>query len=67
MRFAFGGPVTDKIRAIFQKVKQDRHVSSYDIAEELDIDPKQFYVINESLGTRKKLTLEYHMILLREI
>ena len=35
-----GRPVTDKISAIFQKVKQDRHISSYDIAGELDVDHK---------------------------
>ena len=35
-----GRPVIDKISAIFEKVKQDRHISSYDIAEELDVDHK---------------------------
>ncbi|GBP82245.1 Putative uncharacterized protein FLJ37770 [Eumeta japonica] len=34
-----GRPVTDKVDAILEKVKQDRHIS-YDIAEELGIDYK---------------------------
>ena len=33
-----GRLVTDKISAIFEKVEQDRHINSYDIAEELDVD-----------------------------
>ncbi|KAL0852079.1 hypothetical protein ABMA28_000324 [Loxostege sticticalis] len=32
--------ITDKINAIFEKVEQDRHISSYDVAEELGIDHK---------------------------
>ena len=35
-----GRPITDKMDAIFEKVEQDRHVSSYDVAEELGIDHK---------------------------
>ena len=35
-----GRPVTDKISAIFEKVEQDRHISSNDIAEDLDVDHK---------------------------
>ncbi|GBP33380.1 Histone-lysine N-methyltransferase SETMAR [Eumeta japonica] len=35
-----GRPVTDKVTAIVEKVQQDRHISSYDIAEELGIDHK---------------------------
>ena len=35
-----GRLVTDKISAIFEKVERDRHTSSYDIAEELDVDHK---------------------------
>ncbi|KAJ0176522.1 hypothetical protein K1T71_007701 [Dendrolimus kikuchii] len=35
-----GHPVTDKIDAIFEKVEQDRHISSYDVAGELGIDQK---------------------------
>ncbi|KAJ0176678.1 hypothetical protein K1T71_007857 [Dendrolimus kikuchii] len=30
-----GRPVTDKIDAIFEKVEQDRHISSYDVSGEL--------------------------------
>ncbi|GBP48734.1 Histone-lysine N-methyltransferase SETMAR [Eumeta japonica] len=33
-------PVTDKVVAILEKVEQDRHISSYDIAEQLGIDHK---------------------------
>lgn len=29
--------VRDKISANFEKVEQDRHISSYDISEELDV------------------------------
>ena len=39
MRFALDG-VTDKISAIFEKVEQERHISSYDVAEELDVGHK---------------------------
>ena len=60
-----GRLITDKISAIFEKVEQDRHINSYDVAEGLVII-KQFYVIYKSLGTRKNLTFEYHMIALRE-
>ncbi|KAJ0179306.1 hypothetical protein K1T71_005018 [Dendrolimus kikuchii] len=35
-----GRPVTDKIDAIFKRVEQDRHISSYDVAGELGIDHK---------------------------
>ena len=36
-----GRPVTDKIREDhFEKVEQVRHISSYDIAEKLDVDHK---------------------------
>ena len=58
MRFA--------LDALFEKVEQDRHISSYDIAEELDADQKEVSVIYESLGIRKNLTFGYHMISLRE-
>ncbi|GBP70443.1 hypothetical protein EVAR_41588_1 [Eumeta japonica] len=36
----FGRPVTDKIDAILEKVEQYRHISSYDIGEELEIEHK---------------------------
>ncbi|GBP93783.1 Histone-lysine N-methyltransferase SETMAR [Eumeta japonica] len=35
-----GRPVTDKVDAILEKVEQDRHINSYDIAEELWMDVK---------------------------
>ena len=35
-----GRSVTDKISAIFEKEEQDRHMSSYDSSEELDVDHK---------------------------
>ncbi|GBP03314.1 Histone-lysine N-methyltransferase SETMAR [Eumeta japonica] len=35
-----GRPVTDKVDVVLEKVKQDRHISSYDIAEEPWIDHK---------------------------
>ncbi|GBP46258.1 hypothetical protein EVAR_30387_1 [Eumeta japonica] len=35
-----GRPVMDKVDAILEKVEQDRHISSYDIADELRIDHK---------------------------
>ncbi|GBP37376.1 Pickpocket protein 28 [Eumeta japonica] len=33
-----GRPITDKIDAILEKVEEDRHISPYDIAEDLKID-----------------------------
>ena len=35
-----GRPITDKMDAIFEKMEQDRYISSYDVAEELGIDHK---------------------------
>ncbi|GBP80398.1 hypothetical protein EVAR_44632_1 [Eumeta japonica] len=40
MKFRFSRPVTNKIATILVKLEQDRHISSYDIAEELKIDHK---------------------------
>ena len=48
-----GCPVTDKISAIFEKVEQDRHICSYDIAEKLD---HKIVLRHEHLGTRKNST-----------
>ena len=39
-----GRPVTDKISAIFEKLEQDRHISSYNIAEELYVDYKTDFI-----------------------
>ncbi|GBP68086.1 hypothetical protein EVAR_45374_1 [Eumeta japonica] len=33
-------PVTDKVDAILEKSEQDRHISSYNIAEELELEHK---------------------------
>ncbi|GBP84760.1 hypothetical protein EVAR_67318_1 [Eumeta japonica] len=35
-----GRPVTDKVDAVLEKVEKDRHISSYNIAEELKTDQK---------------------------
>ncbi|GBP48786.1 hypothetical protein EVAR_32810_1 [Eumeta japonica] len=35
-----GQPVIDKVDAVLEKVEQDRHIRSYDIPEELEIDHK---------------------------
>ena len=48
-----GRPVTDKISAVFEKVEQDWHISSYDIAEELDVDHKTVIRHLRRYGTRK--------------
>ncbi|GBP53187.1 Conserved oligomeric Golgi complex subunit 4 [Eumeta japonica] len=37
-----GRPVTEKVNAILENVGQDRHISFYDIAEELRINHKNF-------------------------
>ena len=67
MRFGLD-PVTDKISTIFEKVDQERHISSYDIAEELGVDHKTVLRHLLRLGTRKKMAFGYyHMISLREI
>ncbi|KAJ0177787.1 hypothetical protein K1T71_006660 [Dendrolimus kikuchii] len=49
-----GRPVTDKIDAIFEKVEQDRHISSYDVAGELEIDHKTVLAHLKKLGTQKR-------------
>ncbi|GBP60487.1 hypothetical protein EVAR_37523_1 [Eumeta japonica] len=36
----YGRPATDKVEAILEKVEKYRHISSYDITEELRIDHK---------------------------
>ncbi|KAJ0183809.1 hypothetical protein K1T71_000232 [Dendrolimus kikuchii] len=52
-----GRPVTDKIDAIFEKVEQDRHISSYDIAGELGIDHKTVLAHLKKAGYTKKLDI----------
>ena len=48
------GLVTDKISAIFEKVEQDRHISSYNIAEELKVDHKTVLRHLRKSGYKKK-------------
>ncbi|KAJ0177711.1 hypothetical protein K1T71_006584 [Dendrolimus kikuchii] len=52
-----GRPVTDKIEAIFEKVELDRHISSYDVAEELGIDHKPVLAHLKKAGYIKKLDI----------
>ncbi|GBP67725.1 hypothetical protein EVAR_40496_1 [Eumeta japonica] len=40
LRRYVGRPVTDKVDTILEKVDQDRHISFYEVAEELEIDHK---------------------------
>ncbi|GBP32407.1 Histone-lysine N-methyltransferase SETMAR [Eumeta japonica] len=51
----YESPVTDKVNAILEKVEQDRHVSSYYIAEELVIDRKTVLTHFLNFGYTKKL------------
>ena len=50
-----GRPVKDKISVIFEKVARNRHISSYDIAEELDLDHKIVLRHLPKSGYKKKL------------
>ncbi|KAJ0183521.1 hypothetical protein K1T71_001497 [Dendrolimus kikuchii] len=52
-----GRPVTDKIDAIFEKVEQHRHISSYDVAGELGIDHKTVLAHLKKAGYTKKLDI----------
>ncbi|KAJ0175950.1 hypothetical protein K1T71_008124 [Dendrolimus kikuchii] len=52
-----GHPVTDKIDVIFEKVEQDRHISSYDVAGELGIDHKTVLAHLKKAGYTKKLDI----------
>ncbi|GBP72724.1 hypothetical protein EVAR_43460_1 [Eumeta japonica] len=47
-----GGPVTDKVDSILEKVEQDRRISSYDIVEELGMDYKTIFIHLKKPGTR---------------
>lgn len=50
-------PVTDKIDAIFKTVGRDRHISSYDVAEDLEIDYKIVrYTKKLNIGVPQELT-----------
>ncbi|GBP68679.1 Histone-lysine N-methyltransferase SETMAR [Eumeta japonica] len=50
-----GRPVTDKVDVILKKVKQDRHISSCYVAEELGIDHKTVLTQLKKAGYIKKL------------
>ncbi|GBP18917.1 Histone-lysine N-methyltransferase SETMAR [Eumeta japonica] len=50
-----GRPVTDKVDAILEKVEQDRHISSYEIAEELEFGHKTVLTLLKNTGYAKKL------------
>ncbi|GBP43708.1 hypothetical protein EVAR_29689_1 [Eumeta japonica] len=50
-----GRPVTDKVDAILENVKQDRHIDSYDIAKELGIDHKTVFIHLKKAEYTKKL------------
>ncbi|KAJ0182863.1 hypothetical protein K1T71_002232 [Dendrolimus kikuchii] len=52
-----GRPVTDEIDTIFQKVEQDRHISSYDVAGEMGIDHKTVLAHFKKSGYTKKLDI----------
>ncbi|GBP64534.1 Histone-lysine N-methyltransferase SETMAR [Eumeta japonica] len=62
-----GQPVTGQAYAILKKVKQDRHISSYDIAEELEIDHKTDFTHLKRAGYTKRLILASHIGSLEEI
>ncbi|GBP68542.1 Histone-lysine N-methyltransferase SETMAR [Eumeta japonica] len=50
-------PVTDKVDVILKKVEQDRHISSYEIAEELGIDHKTVLTLLKKATYTKKLDI----------
>ena len=56
-----GRIVTDKISAIFDKVEQDRLISSYEIAEELDVDHKTVLRDLRKTGYKENLTFGYQI------
>lgn len=50
-----GRPITEKVDEILQKIYEDRHISSYHIAEELNIDHKTVLNHLKKAGYKKKL------------
>ncbi|GBP07298.1 Histone-lysine N-methyltransferase SETMAR [Eumeta japonica] len=48
-----GRPVTDKVDAISEEVKQHQHIRSYDISEELGIDHKTVLAHLKTAGYTK--------------
>ncbi|GBP64269.1 Histidine decarboxylase [Eumeta japonica] len=59
--------VTDKVDAILEKVEQDRHISSYNIAEQLEIDHKTALTHLKKLDIQKSSILGSHTSSLKEI
>ncbi|GBP60196.1 hypothetical protein EVAR_81341_1 [Eumeta japonica] len=62
-----GRPVTDKFNAILEKVEQDCHISSYDIAEVLGANPKTVFIHLKKLDVQKSVILRFHTSSLKEI
>lgn len=52
-----GRPMVDKDNEIMEIIKQDRHISSYDIAKELGISQQTILNHIEKLGYKKKLDI----------
>ncbi|GBP69618.1 Histone-lysine N-methyltransferase SETMAR [Eumeta japonica] len=50
-----GQPATDKVNSILEKEEQYRHISSYNIAEELRIDHKTVLTDFKKAGYAKKV------------
>ncbi|GBP06862.1 Histone-lysine N-methyltransferase SETMAR [Eumeta japonica] len=55
MNFALVDLLLIKSRTFWKKVEQDRHINSYDIAEELRIDHKTVWIHLKKAGHTKKL------------
>jgi len=55
-------PITEKIYEIMEKVEQDRHISSYDIGKELNIDHKTVLNHLEKTRLKKNSMFGCHMI-----
>ncbi|GBP57351.1 Putative uncharacterized protein FLJ37770 [Eumeta japonica] len=62
-----GRPVTEQVDAILEKVKQNRHISSYDLAEELRIDHKTVLTYLKKAGYTKSSIFGSHTSSLKEI
>ncbi len=50
-----GRPITEKVDEILEMIEQDRHISTYDIAKELNIDQKTVLNHLHKAGYKKKL------------
>ncbi|CAH2241129.1 jg11579 [Pararge aegeria aegeria] len=61
-----GRPITDKMDAIFEKVEQDRHIRSYNVAEELGIDHKTNLAHMKKTGCTKSWIFGYLTSSLKE-